>query len=542
MHRRLPIFLAFLLTAPLFAETRQRYTITTGGAVRPFAMRAAAHAQGEPGLRLQTFANLDGFAADLTEAEAEALRSTPGVESVDPVVPRYAHSVKSNFETYDDQQVPWGVPVIHAMDVWPVTKGEGINVVVMDTGIDFDHPDLARAYVGGGNVLSTNSPMDDNFHGTHVAGTIAATNNDFGVVGIAPNVRLWALKALDQSGKGYDATLAAGFDWVISKKQELGGRWVINCSFGSTSEGGKLERQAVARAIAEGIVIVASAGNNGFKAREFPAQYPNVIAVGAVGEDGRRADFSNYGNDIHVVAPGVLVQSTLLEGFIDEARVAVGGQILEAFGLLGSPKASVTGKIVYCKLGNPEDFPAAVAGNVALIQRGALDFRDKARNAKTAGATAVVIYDNQTVEQINWKLTVSGCPDAPTCPAQWKNYQFPLTIGISKADGEKLRAMTEPTAEVTFRFAQYGRLSGTSMSAPHVSAVAALMLSLDPTLSVNEVARIMRNTARDTGDPGWDMETGFGIVDALAAAKYVAPEKFNAPPPETGLKRRTVRP
>lgn len=540
MNRLLSLVVSFLVAAPLFAEMRQRYTITTNGALRAFAMRVATHAAGEPALRLRAFENLDGFTADLTDAEAAALRGTPGVEVVQPAVERYASAV----ETYDDHQVtPWGVPVINAPQVWPVTQGENVNVVVMDTGIDFHHPDLKRAYIGGHNVLNAGSPpMDDNFHGTHVSGTIAATNNGFGVIGIAPNVKLWGVKALDQSGKGYDADIAAAFDWVIGTKRALGGRWVVNCSFGSAQAGGKLEEQAVQRAIVEGIVIVASAGNDGFARLEIPARYPGVIAVGAIGEDGNRAESSNYSDGMNVVAPGVLVQSALREGYLDEGMVVIDDEAMRGHGPKGTPKGRLSGKIIDCKLGFPEDFPAAVAGNVALIRRGTLDFRDKARNAKTAGAVAVVIYDNQaTTTPILWTLHLQGCPDEKTCPPEWRDYQFPLTVGISKADGEKLLTKQNRAATVSFAPAMYGRLSGTSMASPHVAATAALVLSLDPSLSPNEVARVLRVTARDTAEPGWDQYTGFGIVDALAAARYVAPEKFNAPPPDKSVKRRTVR-
>ena len=538
MNRKLALVFSFLVALPLLAETRQRYTVTTNGAMRAFAMRVATHAAGQPALRVRMFENLDGFAADLSEAEAAALRATPGVELVQPVVTHYASAV----ETYDHQVMPWGVPVIHAPEVWPVTKGKNVNVVVIDTGIDLTHPDLKKAYVGGHNVLNAGAPpMDDNFHGTHVAGIIAATDNEFGVVGIAPEVKLWAVKALDQAGQGDDSTIAAAFDWVISKKRELGGRWVVNCSFGARQTVGKLEENAVQQAIREEIVVVASAGNDDTRRLEFPAGYPGVIAVGAVGEDGNRADFSNYGDNMSIVAPGVGVQSALLQGFLDEGLVVVDGQAFEAHGVQGTPKTKMSGRIVDCKLGYTQDFPAAVAGNIALIRRGEMDFREKARNAKNAGAVAVVIYDNQTAVPILWKLYLQGCPDEDTCPEEWRNYRFPLTVGISKADGELLLTKQNKRATASFLAARYGRLNGTSMAAPHVVSAAALLLSLDPTLRPSEVARVLLVTARDTAEPGWDVFTGFGIVDALAAAKYVAPEKFQVPPPSDPPKRRTVR-
>src|SRR5689334_2066017 len=214
MIRKLAVFAVLVLTMPAIAEeARQRYTIVTN----PDMPRAArlrtltANAEEKIARRVRSYRNVSGYAADLTPAEAAELRNAPGVTAVEPVVERYAASlgpvprtVASNYEHYEHQITPWGLPVVRVKDVWPVTRGEGINVAVLDTGIDWNHPDLQAAYAGGVNVLDdTKQPVDDNFHGTHVAGIIAATDNDFGVVGAAPGVKLWNVKVLDQMGKGY---------------------------------------------------------------------------------------------------------------------------------------------------------------------------------------------------------------------------------------------------------------------------------------------------------------------------------------------------
>jgi len=538
---------------PMLAETRQRYTITTAAAApHARAMRMVSNAEDKP-LRMRTFTNINGFAADLTEEEVVELRNTAGVQSVDPVVERWASGLSagrpddftSNLESYEQQVTPWGLPVIHAADVWPVTRGEGINVVVLDTGIDFNHPDLKAAYVGGYNVYSPASlPIDDNFHGTHVAGTIAATDNGFGVIGAAPGVRLWVVKALDSTGKSFDEYIAAGIDWAVGKQQELGGRWVVNMSIGAAAEGGRLERAAVVRAADAGLILVAAAGNRGAAFLDFPAAYEGVIPVGAIGEDGRRAEFSSWGMRMDVVGPGVMVQSTFLDGYHPAADVVIGSDSYTALGLIGSPKTRISGRIVDCKLGAPEDFTAAVQGNIALIRRGTLDFREKARNAKQAGATAVVVWDHVPESELKpWTMLPQGCPTGPQCPAEWKDYVFPLAIGVTYEDGQKLLGRANANATASFVFAQYGRLSGTSMATPHVSSTAALLLSLDRTLKPIDIAFVLKHTARDTADPGWDFETGWGVVDALAAAQYVAPEEFGLPPNDYKPgRRRSVRP
>ena len=538
------------LSLPSLAQSRQRYTVATDGVPRASALGIATNAaKGEGAPRVRTFRNLDGFAADLTPEEAEALRATPGVRAVEPVVERRATGtleglIPSNLASYSKQVRPWGLDAVRGSDVWPVTRGGGINVVVLDSGIDYDHPDLKPVYAGGTNIVdSSKPPLDDYFHGTHVAGTIAATNNDFGVVGIAPDVKLWSVKVLNQQGKGFDEQIAAGLDWVMSKARELGGRWVVNMSFGATAEGGSLERQAVAKALEQDIILIAATGNTGVANLDYPAKFTGVIPIGAVDADKQRASFSAFGGHMGLVAPGVALPSTVPTNFIEESDILAGTQTIASRGTIGSPKGSVTARVVYCSLGRPGEFPENVRGNVALIARGDNAFREKSRNAKEAGALAVVIYDNEPEVGLKpFTLLPRGCP-GPDCGADWNDYKFPLTVNVTYEDGQKLMAMQNQTVTVAFEFARYGLSSGTSMAAPHASAAAALLLALDPTLTSNDILKVLRNTAQDAGVPGWDHETGWGMIDALAAAQWVAPDKFGVqPPPQQTSRRRPSRP
>jgi serine protease len=545
MNRILIVLAALGLALPSSASPRQRYTIATDGAPRASALRIATNAEkGEGSQRIRTFRNLNGFAADLTPEEAAALASTPGVRAVQPVVERYATAilepqVRTNLASYANQVTPWGLPALRAAEVWPVTRGEGINVVVLDSGIDFDHPDLKAAYAGGANFIdSSQPPRDDFFHGTHVAGTIAATNNEFGVVGIAPAVKLWGVKVLNQQGKGFDEQIAAGLDWVMSKEAELGGRWIVNMSFGATAEGGSLEREAVAKALSRNIILIAATGNTGQPHLDYPARFTGVIPVGAVDANGNRAEWSAYGMHMALVAPGVDLPSTLPTNFREEADVIVGPQTFAALGTIGSPKGTFTGRIIPCGLGRLWEFPAAVRGNIALIGRGDLAFREKSRNAKVSGAVAVILYDNEPEIGLKpFTLLPKGCP-GPECGEEWNGYQFPVTINVTYESGMKLVQLANQQGTMAFEFTRYGLSSGTSMAAPHASAAAALVLSLDPTLTSSELLKILRSTTREAGTPGWDYETGWGMVDALAAAQYVAPEKFGVPPPSVQTSRR----
>lgn len=549
IKRTLVALVVLAIASNTFAESRQRYTIATNGALRGAALRIATQSEDAKARHVRRFSKIDGFAADLTAEEAEELRNSAGVIAVQPVVERRISDmggVQSNLESYTHQVTPWGLPYIHAEDVWPVTRGEGINVVVLDTGIDLNHPDLKDAIVGGYNVLQPSQPpMDDNFHGTHVAGIIAAQDNGFGVIGIAPKVKLWAVKALDQEGKGFDETVAAGIDWVVNKQSELGGRWVINMSIGAASKGGTLEEKAIDRAFAAGIIMIAAAGNRGTAFLDYPAAYRGVIPVGAIGEDGRKADFSSYGFGMPIVAPGVEVPSTLIAGVAEAADVIIQDDEYLGRGVIGSPFGSANGRIVDAKLGRPDELTGSVSGNIALIKRGDLEFREKVRNAKNAGAKAVVIWNNEDGDEPPlFTLLPRPCNDPASnqCPEEWRNYPFLLTIAVTRADGLKLQELADHDGVVSFFNQIYGRKTGTSMATPHVAATAALVLSLKPEMTPVNMEWLLRNSAHDTGDPGWDYFTGYGCVDALAAAQLAAPERFGVQPGQPKNKRRTTRP
>lgn len=545
MNRKISLLLAFLLTFPLLAETRQRYTIKTRDTDRPSRLSIVSNAAERATHRVRAFSSVSGFAADLTEAEAAALRVSGDVVSVEPVVERVASElpnqgaprVAPNNE-YAAQVTPWGVPVVRAQEVWGVTMGENVNVAVLDTGIDLTHPDLVHAIAGGYNTFNAGlSPQDNHRHGTHVAGTIAAANNTFGVVGVAPDVKLWAVKVLDGSGKGSDENVIGGIDWVINQKRQLGGRWVINMSLGASAPS-TLEADAVSHAYNEGIVLVAAAGNSQNMRLDWPAAYQEVIAVSAVDNQGAKASFSNYGQGVSVSAPGVLVPSTILpDPTHAEASVVTIDGNPRTWGVIGSGEGSVTAMIVDCGLGRPEDFSVDVKGNIALIQRGEIQFRMKARNAKEAGAVGVIIWNHEPADPTRgWTLIVNDEDPA------WKDFEFPITVAVSNATGRTLQGSIRPVT-VSYSVVKYGVSSGTSMSTPHVAGVVALMLSVAPDMNPAQVDWILRETAHDVDQPGWDLQTGAGIADALAATQYAAPHLFGLPPnpPPTTPRRRSVR-
>jgi minor extracellular protease Epr len=215
--------------------------------------------------------------------------------------------VENDYKVYALQQTtPWGIQKIRAPQVWATgNKGTGIKVAIVDTGIDTAHPDLK--VVGGVSYVSyTTSYNDDNGHGTHCAGIVAALNNTIGVVGVAPEAALYAVKVLDSSGSGYFSDVISGIDWCITNNMQ-----VVSMSFGSTYDDTILHSE-LDLAYSQGIVLVAAAGNSGPGANTigYPAKYSSVIAVGATDSNDVVASWSSRGPELSVTAPGVNIYST----------------------------------------------------------------------------------------------------------------------------------------------------------------------------------------------------------------------------------------
>ena len=524
--------LVFLITSASFAADTERYFVATRQPVREASLSRIASQLHEPVTRrMRTFAIVHGFAADLTAAEAAELRQSADVRYVEPVVPRF---LSASLSKPGEQIIPYGISLVHAPDVWSAVRSGDVNVVVIDSGIDNTHAEIQGAFLGGANMLDpAGTTMDGIGHGTHVAGTIGAANNNLGVVGVAPNVKLWAIKAFGDDGRGTMENVVKGLEWVLEKKTAQGGRWVVNISAGGP-EGSTAEREAFAHAIAEGVIIVAASGNESKAGTplpvHFPAAYPNVVSVGAIDEDSEYATFSNQGPEIDFAAPGVKVISLSLHGneYLSYVRTPE-DRIIETRHLVGSKAGGVTAEYIHCGLGTPGDFGPAVEGKIALIQRGGDTFADKARRAKEAGAVAVAIYNNSD-SSIRWTLYPEEDPDA-------KNYPWPIVIAMTQADGEALLAKGSGVITIGHDPDDYSARTGTSMAAPHVTGAIAQLWGLAPNATPEQVLNALITTAKDLGAAGRDNQTGYGLVDVHAAARMLAPGAFG----RTGrrfLKRR----
>lgn len=237
----------------------------------------------------------------LPSNEVEKLKNDPSVASIEPDIQLQAAG----------QIVDWGITVTEATYAWNKGyTGKGVKVAILDSGISQNHEDLDVA--GGASFVDYTTSYDDDFgHGTHVAGIIGAKNNDVGIVGMAPEASLYAVKVLDSHGTGYLSDVIAGIDWGIENKMDI-----INLSMATSIDSPALHN-AVDNAYASGLLVVAAAGNVGTAdgsgdTIQFPAKYSSVISVGAVDQNKQRAASSSTGSKLGLVAPGVGINSTYL--------------------------------------------------------------------------------------------------------------------------------------------------------------------------------------------------------------------------------------
>jgi thermitase len=203
----------------------------------------------------------------------------------------------------------WGPQRIHCEEAWDSGTGSSsVEVAIVDTGIDYNHEDLASHYTSGGYdwVNSDTDPMDDNNHGTHCAGIAAAVmNNGKGIAGVA-QVSLLAEKVLNSNGQGTASDVASGITHAADH-----GADVISMSFGSTSSSWVIQDACSYAYTSKGVVLVAASGNDGQAQMDYPAGYDTVIAVGATDQSDQRCGFSNYGQKLELVAPGFEIMSTI---------------------------------------------------------------------------------------------------------------------------------------------------------------------------------------------------------------------------------------
>jgi subtilisin family serine protease len=273
--------------------------------------------------------------------------------------------------------IQWALEQVRAPYAWPVSKGHGVTVAVVDTGVDLSHPDLVGALWTNTGEVDANGwdddgngyvddargwdfidgdgvPADGYGHGTHVAGIVgAATDNGIGVAGIGWDVTLMPVRVLDDGGNGDDWTVSEGIRYAADN-----GAQVINLSLGNNS-GSFLLQQAVAYAQQKGALVVAAAGNSNSSYAFYPASYGDVVGVAATDSADQKAYFSNYGTYVDIAAPGTGIYSTELLPV---------GYAYKSGTSMATPMVSGLAALVWAQ------YPSAIASEVATaIQNGAED-------------------------------------------------------------------------------------------------------------------------------------------------------------------------
>lgn len=422
-----------------------------------------------------------------------------------------------NFYGYGNSKGTDGVD-INAPEIWDISRGNSdVVVVVMDSGIDYNHKDLknsmwkntgeipgngidddANGYTDdyyGYDFASNNAgdndsdPMDFTSlnHGTHVAGIIAASQgNAVGVSGVAPGIKVMALKVFRPDEYLYLSDAIEALSYILKMKSEGVNIVALNCSFGGASFS-EMEKEAYRSVGDTGIIITAAAGNgdddgnpiDNDSTPHYPSSYkvPNLISVAAIDSNALLGTFSNFGSSsVDLGAPGVAIRSTVITGSgSDPGTVNVNNTTYSVFIMAYSKTSNgLTGKISDCAKGlSLSDFPAAVSGNIALIERGDATFAVKASNAKQAGAIGVIVYNNVAGALTNSTLGSEG--------------DWPVVVGISREDGFSLKNLEGSTITlISSTPSNYSFNNGTSMAAPHVAGAVGLISSIFPNDTIEQ--------------------------------------------------------
>ncbi|MCE3263209.1 MAG: peptidase [Pseudoduganella sp.] len=461
------------------------------------AKAAIAAAQGED---VRFIFGMNAVALTIPARALPGLQHNPHFDYVEEDVKRYplATALVSADAARSGQLIPYGIPMVQADQLPALPSGyAGRKVCIIDSGIDGQHEDLSGNTLSGYNDSGTGKwNVDENHHGTHVAGTVAALSNNKGVVGVSGEGKLplHIVKVFDAAGWAYSSTLAAAANQCGAENAS-----VISMSLGG-ARASRTEEAAFTALQKKGVLSVAAAGNDGNRTQSYPAGYASVISVGALDANKAWASFSQYNRKVELSAPGVGVLSTVPMNMGAKSSLSVGGTPFAAGDMEGSPKASASAPLANFGLGDTVN--TGVAGKVCLIQRGSIDFATKVSNCQKSGGLGAVIYNN-----VAGGFSGTLGTTVTTIPS----------VSVSDTDGTALLGKLGQTAVVDVAPYSYAYYDGTSMATPHVSAVAALVWSHFPRCSQADVRAALAASAQDLGSKGRDEKFGYGLVQAHAA-------------------------
>jgi serine protease len=437
------------------------------------------------------FPGLRAFAVSLPSVAVEALARNPAIEFVEEDPKRYPMA----------EQVPYGIKMVQAdLVAAGVAKGNTM-VCIIDSGVDRGHEDFLQGQFSGTSDSGTgNWYTDENGHGTHVAGTIAALgNNGKGVVGVDAEGKLpiHIIKVFGATGWAYSSSLTAALQ---ACETAAGGKnLVVNMSLGGSFKS-RTEDRAFAQAYGRGVLSIAAAGNDGNTRLSYPASYSSVVSVAAIDESKTVAAFSQQNSEVELAAPGVGVLSTVPMGSGSIATATADGVEYPADGMDGSPTGSASGPIVDCGIGD-NSCPGG-GGQVCLIARGTISFANKVLNCQAGNGVAAIIYNNE--------------PGALYGTLGDIDTNIP-SVGITQDDGLYIKSLENVSGSVFIGASNYAMFNGTSMASPHVAGVAAIVWSHDATWSNQQIRDALAATAEDLGPDGRDNAYGYGLIKAKAA-------------------------
>lgn len=413
-----------------------------------------------------------------------------------------------------EQLNPYAIYQSQANQV-PFNANAGMKVCVIDSGLDRSNQDFNWGGITGDNDSGTgNWDEHGGPHGTHVAGTIGAADNNVGVVGMAPGVDMHIIKVFNADGWGYSSDLA----YAAQKCSDAGAN-IINMSLGGGGSN-STESNAFQAFTDNGGLVLAAAGNDGNNVRSYPAGYPSVMMIGANDADNNIADFSQYpscttttgrGKNrqtitdeticVEVTAGGVDTLSTYPAGMATSSAMSADGQALASSSMENA--GSVSGSTYF--MGTAEAIDGAANGNICVIDRGNISFHDKVKNCEDSGGIGAIIVNNEA----GMLFGTLGDTNATTIPA------------VGAAFEDRATLVGSSTADIVVGTSDYGFMSGTSMATPAVAGLAALVWSNHSECSGTDIREAFKATAADSGAAGHDVYFGHGIVKAKAAHDYL---------------------
>ncbi len=469
--------------------------------------------------KVEKLGNSAIYSVEMEDSELGKLRNRSDVEYVEIDPPRYLLS----------ETTPWGYEAVNAQLLDDSNAGNR-TVCIIDSGYDLAHNDLSGNLVSGTNDSGTGSwsvPGNNNAHGTHVAGTIAAIANTEGIKGVMPNqnVNLHIVKVFNEAGWGYSSSLVKAVQTCADN-----GANVVNMSLGG-SQSSVTERNALKAVYDNGVLLIAAAGNDGNTAHSYPASYDSVMSVAAVDNKSDHAAFSQATNQVEIAGPGVAILSTVTlgEGKLSDIRlngvsqfergIVPHNRLVQSGGSYGpDPVAgSITAELASCEVSGSRFNCGDMSGKICLTERvsnqssGNYPEIDAVQACYNAGASAAIVYSNSDLPGLQNPFLVDQ-----------NNAARMVSVTVDRAFGQELVGYVGQEITVsTTKGEDYEYYNGTSMATPHVTGVAGLVWSYHPTCTAAQVRNALIKTATDIDVVGRDNRTGHGLVNADAAKQYL---------------------